>query len=67
MTRRNRNGTSGVSASWPAPGFAKLEGTWIGDLDSCLLEGGGGPDDGDCPGTGPLLSDIADGYQYLPD
>jgi hypothetical protein len=51
--------------SWPAPGFAALEGTWLGALDACLLEDGHDPDDGECPEAGLSLSDIADGYLYL--
>lgn len=53
--------------TWPVPSLARLRGTWLEELDACLIDGGG-PASGDPPcldGHGPTLADVADAYLYL--
>jgi hypothetical protein len=52
---------------WPVASLALLDGSWVGALDACLLEGG--PDeasDAPCPdGRGTTIADVADAYLYV--
>jgi hypothetical protein len=52
---------------WPVASLALLDGSWVGNLDACVLEGErDGMSDAPCPdGLGPTLSDIADAYLYV--
>ena len=52
---------------WPIASLALLDGSWVGDLDACLLEGErDGASESTCPdGIGTTLSDIADAYLYV--
>lgn len=60
-------------ASWPAPGFAPIRGTWLGQLSAAIAFGGwpitlSGPAGTVSPPvarSSVILSDIFDGYLYL--
>lgn len=50
---------------WPIPGIARLNGTWLGALDACLLEADvGSQPSAPCAGA-QTIRDVADAYLYL--
>jgi len=50
---------------WPTPGIARLDGTWLGVLDSCLLDAEiGSQPSAPCAGT-HTFHDVIDAYLYL--
>lgn len=53
---------------WPIPGVARLDGTWFGALDACLLEADlGSPPTAPCAAVPVVhsIADAADAYLYL--
>ena len=51
--------------SWPTPGIARLDGTWLGALDACLLDADvGNQPKAPCVGT-QSIGDAADANLYL--
>ena len=54
---------------WPAPGLARLPGTWLGDLPACYVDEDLVPPGQECPddASGPTIGDITDAYLFVGD
>ena len=52
-------------AGWPTPGIARLDGTWLGRLDACLLEADLGSQPTAPCASEQTIGDAADAYLYL--